>query len=252
MIRCENSSLSGLVSQGKGIAPGGAARMGQNTNNKYQIEDRRIKRLDRNSWKRVQVWDTKNYGCGMCNGRDFMSIIDYRLDKDCSCMRIKHVAGVNIRGFVLATILLADRDVRKFIKENWDAYASTKFSMCTREGQTGHKYISFHRWFTSAQYISKDVYKMELTSNDKIDRQASPDYVPIWALIAYDMAYRIGSVADKVNSYKSYFEKCRKPVAINLLRKRGIKIKYTPGYRLSVLDYEDAKKNNALLDMRGE
>jgi hypothetical protein len=90
---------------------------------------------------------------------------------------------------------------------------------------------------------------MELTSNDKIDHQASPDYVPVWALIAYDMAYRINT---NYSSYKTYFKKCRKPMAMNFLRKRGVKVKFTPGYRLTVLDYEDAKKNNALLDMRGE
>lgn len=254
--------------------------MGKCTNNKYQIEDRRTKNWAVNSWKRLQIFDPKNFRCFKEDDRTRVpySIIDFRIDEDNDAIVFKNISGVNVRESVLVLVLLADKDVKKHISENWDRYVKFGYSISYREGMSGHQYNTATRWTDvyhgrKYQHIDREKFEWSTNSTGKLDYQASPFYVPIWVLIAYDLElhkeYVDAIVAnnheiaetlteeEKYNyhfegakPYKWCFEKRTKNMVKNTLRKKdGVRFKYTPGYRISSLQYEEQKKAHNLLYM---
>lgn len=251
--------------------------MGKYSNNKFAFADRRKKTQTAYTWKRVQIWDEKNFHCFSDDEKTPFSIIDFRLDERNGTIVFKNVAGVNIREHVLALILLADKDVKKYISKNWEHYNKFGYSISYREGQSGHQYNVATRWTDEYQghkyqHISRDRFEWQTNSSGKIDYQSSPYYLPVWVLVAYDLGLhkvyvdelveRNHAIAENLTEEERYryefesaetfrhrFEKRTKNMLKNTLRKRGVKYKYTPGYRLSCIDYESQKKAGNLLYM---
>jgi len=254
--------------------------MGKETNNKYQIEDRRTKDWVINTWKRIQIFDKKNFRAFTDHDENSyaVSIIDFRIDEGNGTIVFKNISGVNIREYILVHVLLADKDVKRYISKKWDEYNKYGYSVSYREGQSGHLYYHATRWTTEFhghkyQHVSREIFRWETNSSGKLDYQSSPHYLPIWVLIAYDLEMHKEYVNalvkrnheamenlteeeqkayefESAKPYKWRFEKRTKNSIKNMLRKdEGVRIKYTPGYRLSCLEYEEQKKDSNVLWM---
>lgn len=253
--------------------------MGKYENNKFALADRRTKNSTKNSWKRIEVFDKKNFRCFSDNDEDAyaVSILDFRIDEKNGVVEFKNIIGVNVREHVLALILLADKDIKKYIRENWDRYSKFGYSLSYTEGMSSHQYNIASRWTEEYdghmfRHISRDRFRWETNSSGKLDYQSSPHYVPIWVLVAFDLGLHRNYVDalvernhaaaenltederyryefESAKPYKWRFEKRTKNMVKNELRKDGVRVKYTPGYRLSCLEYESQKKAGNLLYM---
>lgn len=253
--------------------------MGKYSNNKFQIEDSTKDRVV-NTWKRVQIFDKKNCRCFADNDKSTyaVSIIDFRIDERNETILFKNVSGVNVREYVLVQVLLGDKDIKKYITKNWEHFSKFSYHMEYREGMSGHQYNVATRWTDEYQghryqHVTRDIFKWETNSSGKLDYQTSPHYIPIWVLIGYDLAFHREYVNDLVARnhaameelteeeqknyefetavpYRLRFKKRTKNSIKNALRKEeGVRVKYTPGYRISCLAYEEQKKADSLLYM---